>query len=320
MLVAAPERWDEACFALPALRALAASGLRIGVLCHAQQHQFWAAGGEFSVIDYPDRSKAKVIAKSLVGAWKASLAWEIGIAAESFKLAGIPRRLGPTERKLNKVLTHPLVVSVGPLEHRVQYYLAAIGTLGVETQRADFFLPINLGINPESAVLLAPDSDFGPNHEWLLERWLEIAQRLLGMGQSIQVAGLVGRNLGKNLAAALADRAKFFELTDLGAALPFLATHRWVISADGSLPHLASHVGATCITLFGPNDPAWKRPLGRRHAVARRHVECAPCLLPKCTMDLRCQHELTAERVWQVVSGKLSEESAFPQHPRAEEH
>jgi ADP-heptose:LPS heptosyltransferase len=81
--------------------------------------------------------------------------------------------------------------------------------------------------------------------------------------------------------------------------------HGLVVAADGSLPHLAAHVGSTCVTLFGPNDPAWKRPLGKRHAVVRRHVECAPCLLAKCPMDLRCQKELEAERVWIALRGKL---------------
>ena len=42
----------------------------------------------------------------------------------------------------------------------------------------------------------------------------------------------------------------------------------------------------TDVTLFGPNDPAWKRPLGKRHAVVRRHVECAPCLAARCAMRI----------------------------------
>jgi heptosyltransferase-2 len=84
-----------------------------------------------------------------------------------------------------------------------------------------------------------------------------------------------------------------------------LAAYGFVIAADGSLPHLAAHVGATCVVLFGPNDPAWKRPLGRRHAIVRRDVECAPCLLAKCPLDLRCQIELESERVWQAVARVL---------------
>jgi ADP-heptose:LPS heptosyltransferase len=84
-----------------------------------------------------------------------------------------------------------------------------------------------------------------------------------------------------------------------------LAGYRLVIAADGSLPHLAAHAGATCVTLFGPNDPVWKRPLGRRHTVVCRHVECTPCLLGKCPLDMRCQRELATDRVWAAVRKQL---------------
>lgn len=306
--MAAPERWDEACFAVPAVRALVASGLATGILCPEAQRDFWLTIENLTVIEIPLKTKAKVVAGKLSGNWQASLAWETGLAAEVFKLAGIPRRLGPGERKLKKLLTHPLGFAPGPLEHRVRFYLAAVGELGIETARAGFFAPAVSGIEPVAgSVLLAPDSDFGPNHEWPPDRWADIARRLMEAGNRVAVVSPDGgRGLGKILADRLGDGVGFFHAAPSAAALPLLAAHGLVIAADGSLPHLAAHAGATCVTLFGPNDPAWKRPLGRRHAVVRRHVECAPCLLPKCPLDLRCQHELETDRVWQAVSRVLS--------------
>ena len=302
--MAAPERWDEACFAVSTVRALVASGLATGVLCVETQRDFWQTVDGLTVIDFPMKTKAKLVAAKLSGNWQAALAWENDLAAEAFKLAGIPRRLGPDGGKLKKLLTHPLGFAAGPLEHRVRYYLAAVEELGIETGQAAFFAPAVLGIEPVAgAVLLCPDSDYGPSHEWLLERWLEIAARLLEAGSRLTVASVEGGSgLGKILAQKLGDRAEFFHASPLVGALPLLAVHSLVIAADGSLPHLAAHVGATCVTLFGPNDPAWKRPLGRRHAVVRRHVECAPCLLPRCPLDRRCQNELDVERVWQAVN------------------
>jgi len=308
MLVAAPERWDEACFAVPAVRALVASGLGVGVLCAEAQRDFWQTVAGLTVIDFPARAKAKAAATKISGKWAASMAWEPGIAAEAFKIAAIPRRLGPDERKLSKGLTHPLGFSAGPLEHRVRYYLAAAEELGIETSRLEFFAPAAMGIEPvPGAVLLCPGSDFGQSHEWPLERWVEIANELLHTGRRITVASVSGgRGLGAALAAQLGASVELFHATPLAGALPLLAVHGLVIAADGSLPHLAAHAGATCVTLFGPNDPAWKRPLGRRHAVVRRHVECAPCLLAKCPLDRRCQNELSTERVWQAVARILA--------------
>lgn len=307
MLVAAPERWDEACFAVPAVRAMAASGLATGILCPEEQREFWETLHGVEVLAFPAKGKTKSVALEVSGNWEASLAWEAGFAAEVFKLAGITRRLGAGERKLKKLLSHPLGYTTSPLDHRVRHYLAAVEELGFETGRAEFFAPAALGIDPVAvAVLLCPDSDFGPSHEWPLERWQEIAASILESGKRITVAGVDGgRGLGEILAGRLGAGVEFFHASPLAGALPLLAVHRLVIAADGSLPHLAAHAGATCVTLFGPNDPAWKRPLGRRHSVVRRHVECAPCLLAKCPLDGRCQQELETARVWRAVSEKL---------------
>lgn len=206
-----------------------------------------------------------------------------------------------------KSLTHPLKFAAGPLEHRVRYYLAAAEELGVTTTVAAFFSPALRGVSPATGpVLICPDSDFGPSHEWPLDRWEEIADRLLETGRQVHLADIAStRQIAAKLTARLGENVRMIPATRPGRILSELASYGCVIAADGSLPHLAAHAGATCVTLFGPNDPTWKRPLGTRHAVIRRHVECAPCLLPKCPLDMRCQNELDVERVWQAVLGRF---------------
>ncbi len=308
LLVAAPERWDEACFAVPALRALLASGMGVGVLCREEQQDFWQCVAGLQVLAFPAKAKAKVAAAAIRGNWQAALVWEAGFAAEVVQLAGVPRRLGPNERTLTKRLTHPLELTEQPLAHRVRFYLSAVEQLGIPTDQAEFFVPAQLGVDERAGlVLLSPDSDFGPSHQWPLARWLELANLLLAGGHPLAVANV---NRPRGLAAALANSlgpdVDFFSVTPLSGSLPVLAAFRWVVAADGSLPHLAAYAGATCVTLFGPNDPVWKRPLGRHHAVVRRHVECTPCLLAKCPLDSRCQLELPVETVWAALRDKLA--------------
>ena len=303
LLVAAPTRWDEACFAVPALRALVASGLTVGVLGFEEQGDFWKTLAGLQTVMFPQKTKARKAAGVIRGQWKASLVWEEGFAADAAVSAGIERRLGPGAGRLAKRLSHPLAVKVEATDHRVRFYLGAVEAMGVETARPEFFAPAALGVEAvETAVLLCPDSDFGASHEWPLDRWEEIGRRLRDRGCRLTVAGLPGgRSLGKSLAGRLGEGAEFFDAAPLSGALPLLAVHGRVIASDGSLPHLAAHAGSTCVTLFGPNDPAWKRPLGRRHVVVKRHVECAPCLLQRCPLDMRCQQELDVERVWAAV-------------------
>jgi len=307
LLVAAPERWDEACFAVPALRALMASGLGVGVVCRDEQKGFWETLPGLEVLAFPAKTKPKVAAAAIQGAWQAALVWEAGFTAEVAKLAHIPRRLGPNDKKLVKWLTHPLIAKESPLEHRVRFYLSAVDEMGVDTLHPSFFAPADLGIQAESnAVLLSPDSDFGPSYEWPLAHWLEIARGLLQRGRRVSIAGMDGgRGLGKSLANSLGEGIELIQASPLSGALPLLSARQFLIAADSSLPHLAAHAGATCITLFGPNDPVWKRPLGKRHAVVKRHVECAPCLLAKCPLDLRCQHELETTRVQAAITERL---------------
>jgi ADP-heptose:LPS heptosyltransferase len=303
MLVAAPQRWDEACFSVPAVRALMSSGLGVGVLCSEDQSEFWKTldGPELVVI--PPKGKPKSIADAIRGHWQAALVWEPGPAADAIQHARIPQRVGPDQPKLRKHLSLPLRFSVEPLQHRVRFYLAAIEEMGVATKRPEFFAPAQTAAPPiPGSVLVCPDSDFGPSHEWLLPRWVELIRSLKLDPALTTVVGLPGsRGLSRSLAAHLGKNARFLPDTRLGTSLGMIAGHLWVIAADGSLPHLAAHLGATCATLFGPNDPAWKRPLGRRHVVLHRHVECAPCLLAKCPLDSRCQHELEADRLDKMI-------------------
>lgn len=308
LLVAAPERWDEACFAVPAVRALMATGMSVGVICRDEQQEFWQSLAGLEVLAFPAKTKARAVAATLRGAWQAALVWAPGMAAEAAHLAGVPRRMGPAARPLHKLLTRQLGCAGQPMEHRVRFYLSAVEEMGIATDQPGFFAPANRGsVTRPETVLLCPDSDFGPSHEWLLDRWLEIASLLVEDNRRVAVAQLAGgRGMGAALANQLGAGAARVHASPLAGVLPILAGYGLVIAADGSLPHLAAHAGATCVTLFGPNDPVWKRPLGRRHAVVRRHVECAPCLLGKCPLDGRCQRELATARVWAAVREKLA--------------
>lgn len=304
-LFAAPTRWDEACFAVPAVRALGAAGLPVTVLCPAEQEAFWETLPGLERIAYGAKTSAKALAAELAGRFSAAFLWESGLAADACAKAGIERRTGPAgERALEKRLTDPVPPPApGPIEHRVRHYLRFAEALGLETRIAALFEPAALAVSPVAgSVLLVPDSDFGPSHEWPLERWEELANNLRGNGASLSIS--THRPLGRELAKRLGEAATALDLPAFGDCLPVLAGFERVIAADGSLPHLASHAGATCTVLFGPNEPAWKRPLGKRHTVLRRHVECSPCFVAKCALDLRCQTELTVDAVLAAFSSQ----------------
>lgn len=294
MLLALPERWDEACFAVPAVRALVRSGLVGALVCHEEQEVLWKTVCPLPRFTFSHKTSAGQLAKLLGNDWEASLTWADGVAATAFAKAKIARRLGPACANLKKLVTHHLQAREAPTEHRIRLYLNTCQELGISVNHPELFIPASVGVPAKpNNVLLCPDSDFGPSHEWPLDRWQMLADSLLEQGKHLTIAGGIGgRNLGKILLSRIGGEAEFFHANPLGEAILTLASFQLIIAADGSLPHLAAYTGGTCITLFGPNDPNWKRPLGKQHAVVRKHVECAPCLSPKCRMDNRCQSEL----------------------------
>lgn len=283
------------------MRAIRRMGVSVDVLCPERQTGFWKATGFEAVTGYGDKASARELA-GRVKDRKAVLLWEAGVAADACAKAGVPRRIGPQAKELAKRLTEPvaLVEAPGPIRHRVRFYLDLAAKLGAEPMVAENFAPLLVDVpRAVERVLLVPDSDFGSHYEWPLDRWEAVAKELLGKGRQLRVAsGVKGSALAKAVPEA--------EVVTLDwPALEDLASCSLCVAADGSVPHLAAHVGTACVVLFGPGEPEWMRPLGKQHVIVRRKVECSPCHAPKCRMDLRCQNELEADEVIRSVISLL---------------
>ncbi len=290
LLIVSPERWDEACFSVPAVRALAGSGLGIGLLCQPHQKDFWQTLPGLPV-HAPDELDEQ---------WQVALVWEAGELAKVVSKADIHKRMGPSgDPKLAKHLTETLNDSPHPSEHRVQFYLKAVAEMGVKTAKPEYFSPVETQPPPPArSALLIPDSDYGSSHEWPSDNWLQLAEQVHKKSHSLTILTPdFGSELGEQLLERLEGKADSARIELAQPGLELLAKYERVIAADGSLPHLAAHMGATCLTLFGPNDMPWRRPLGTRHRVARKAVECSACMISKCPLDLRCQNELSVDAV-----------------------
>lgn len=309
LLVISPVRWDEACFSVSSVRALIAAGLDPLVLCAEEMREFWQSIPGLEVMTHVANAKPKFIAADLSAKnFHSALIWEASSAADAARLAKIGNRIGPAIKPLKKILTQAITIDEAATDHRVRFYLQITMQMGVESYLPVFFAPLGPPAPSRGdQILLCPDSDFGSSHEWPLDRWLAVARDLIDAGEKILLIRTnTGRQLASRMAEALGDAIECKDIAAAHELFSLFMNHRFVIGADGSMPHLASHFGATCIVLFGPNDPHWKRPLGKRHTVLRHHVECAPCLLAKCPLDLRCQNELETARVAKAVREAIS--------------
>lgn len=298
-MVASPQEWRDVCFSLPAVRSLSTENRKVTILCPRSQEKFWQPTGVAHIISYSEKDSARVIARFLVDVERALL-WEAGKPADACARAGISELIGLPAPKLEKLLTRKLErrTTPGPPEHHVQRMLESAELLGAEPLQGQYFRALEWPIEAQTEVLLVvPDSDYGANYEWILEEWLKVVTWLKDKGWQIHIGKLREGGLSDSVAKGSSCPTQTIDLANPDS----FAGYPLCLSADGSLPHLAGAFGAKCAVLFGPGDPVLTRPLSQRHLIIRKKVECSPCFLEKCPIDLRCQNDLDATRVIQLL-------------------
>lgn len=297
--IAAPRCGRDACFSLPAVRALAARR-PVTLVCHENQAFLWRAASLDEVRPVADAATKRTAVSAFADAPEILL-WEPGVLADAAVRAKVPQRIGPDNPRLAKRLTRPIQRDdpPGAMQHVVRFYLGLASELGCDPFDSRFFAPLAAPETRGDSLILSPGSSFGSHFEWPLERWSELLESIRPLHAAIQV---------------LADRpdiaawAESHELPVINAAdaPEALVRCRSMIAAESPWPHFAGAFGATCAVLYGPGEPVLHRPLGRQHIAVRQKAECAPCFAAKCLMDLRCQRELSVERVFQAVRPLIS--------------
>ncbi|BDS08879.1 lipopolysaccharide heptosyltransferase II [Oceaniferula spumae] len=299
----------------------------MAVLCPESQAALWKSMPELNdVIVYPDKASSRQIAKLLADheyQFESSICWEASEAATAFHRIKVLQRLGYPAKKLEKCLTDPVnvVIEPGPVEHRVRHYLLLVEKLGGNPFVKESFLTPPLEPPPTKPLIaLAPASQFGVTHQWPIERYKDLVDAMenqYGGSGSIDWV-ILDSGTSKNVAPENAElenllegRAKnYSEEWDTEKVLSSLPYCSALVSCDNETAHLAAHVGLPAVVIFGPNEPEWKRPLGKQSRAVREHVACSPCYLPKCPLDMRCQNEVTVEMVLDQLQAALAERLA----------
>ena len=298
LAIASPESISEACFSIPAVRGIQA--LRTVVIANRETAPLWHKVDEVSrVIEHSSSDSPRKIINLLKAAnlnSETTIAWENSSVAQAFAKIGISNRLGFAEEKLARHLTKTVVIDqkIGPIEHRVRSYLLFVEMLGCDPFQPSYFSPPPRPQAPESPILaISPGSDFGPAAEWPIDRFKELAREFSDKFDLAIIPNPDRPGPAATLAKSLGKKVTAIEGTGL---IDFLATCHGLIASDGSIPHLSSFVGTPSLVFFGPNEPDWRRPLGKIHRVIREHVACTGCLLNKCPLDHRCMTEITVEQ------------------------
>jgi len=284
LLVASPADFSEACFSVPAIRALKRFRPMgtLAVLCPESLKSLWGSVPQVdALIVYPDQCPTRKIVPLLKDGelkFDSAILWEAGGASKAIARAGVPQRLGYPVKGLVKLLTDPVerILEPGPIEHRVRYYLGLVQELGGDAFVRENFQTSSVLKTPENLrVALARYSEYGPSYEWPEEKFDQLKLAVEEKHGAIEWVEVSGED----------DVAEV------------LASCSALLACDGEVAHWAAHIGLPAVVIFGPNESEWKRPLGKQSRVVRERVACSPCYLAKCPLDHRCQNEVSVEAV-----------------------
>lgn len=155
-----------------------------------------------------------------------------------------------------------------------------------------------------------------PANVWPLERFVELARRLLAAGTRVAVtggaaAGHLGDAMSRRLGDALWRADGCFSV--LGSAA-LLARAALLVTGDTGPMHLAVAVGTPVVALLGATAPVRTGPYASDAVVIHKRLACAPCLAKRCPLGHdppACMAAIGVDEVYQAVCARLDAAQGF---------
>ncbi len=168
-----------------------------------------------------------------------------------------------------------------------------------------------LGGNP--LAVLVPGTIWETKH-WHVEGFADVGKHLVSAGFSVVLAGTSrDRQRSQAIAAACPGAHDLCGQTSVSGLVALIQQAAICITNDSGAMHVAVAVDSPVVSVFGPTNPIWIGPYGRRDAVVRAGVNCSPCNLRRlrdCPHDHACIQKVTAqmviERVEQILAASCN--------------
>ncbi len=244
-------------------------------------------------------------------------------------LAGVPRRYGYATDGRSLFLSDPVAVPDRlKLTHQVHYYWDLLKPFGLQGEPPAPRLSVtpseeqamagrlaSAGLSEDMMLIgVNPGSTYGAAKRWLPERFAETADRLSKFVNrehkrptGVMVLGAAGEEgLGRNIAERISAPSLVLSggttIRELMAATKRCSV---ILTNDTGPMHIAAAFDVPIVAVFGPTDWRTTSPYGNRHALVRKPVDCAPCLLRECPIDHRCMTGVTVEEVYEAARQQL---------------
>ena len=151
-------------------------------------------------------------------------------------------------------------------------------------------------------IFLCPDAEYGEAKRWPIEKWCELADKLVQMNHRIYFIGK-STNIKQYIDKILARTPNIISLinkTTIEEAVYLLASSNLVITNDSGLMHVASSVNAKIVAIFGSSSPKYTPPLSKEgySEIIYRNLSCSPCFKKTCPLGhMNCLVSITADEI-----------------------
>ncbi len=163
---------------------------------------------------------------------------------------------------------------------------------------------------PRFLVGFSPGAAFGPAKRWQLERYADLADRLIGaLHADVLIFGSEAeRPLAESLARMMQHTPTIVAgKTTLRQFMALLAQCRLIVTNDSGPMHIAAALGLPVVAIFGSTNERATGPISPRARVIKNSVDCSPCGLRECPIDFRCMKAVSVEEVHRVALGLIKE-------------
>ena len=239
-------------------------------------------------------------------------------------LARIKYRVGYNTDCRSYLLTNIVYLKREILKvHQVKYYLSLAYSLGfpqvdesplvytsiTEDSYIDKWLSANNYSPKELLVGINPGAYYGSAKRWSPERYAEVANILhkeykanivfLGGPQEIEMKEKIACHLRFNPLWATGNLS-LIQTTAL------IKKCRLIITNDSGLMHLSAAVSTPVVAIFGSTDPHLTGPIGDKHIIIKKELNCQPCFKRQCPKKhLRCMELIKIEEILSAVERLL---------------
>ncbi|MFW6001018.1 MAG: lipopolysaccharide heptosyltransferase I [Halanaerobium sp.] len=230
-------------------------------------------------------------------------------------------RMGPGDgRELSSFFYHAKIDMPKKKKHQVERNLHMASALGAENAVVNYGLKISPVIKSrvsrlfekenieknKKLIVINPFTTW-ESKNWFLERYFELAERLIELGYFIIFTGSSNDREAINRFASKSDAyANLAGRTDLEELTEIYNRAELYIGGDTGPTHLAAAVGLTVVALMGPTDPETHGPYGDNHVVIQDNsLECLRCWDKHCSRNMQCMKSITVDQVLRMTKNKL---------------